>query len=375
MSRDIPSFMRIQHPYAPWMALGRVKGMGRVSFKKLAAHFADPTMAFSATAAELARIEGLDRAAIDGVQSFSAWDEVHEEIRKAEKAGVAIVPFKDSAYPPRLRTIADPPPCLYIKGDWRTDDDRAVAVVGSRSASEYGCRVARDLCRGLAKLGFTVVSGMARGIDAIAHTAALDAGGASVGVLGCGFGVAYPASNRPLYDRMVREGCLLTEFPPGMHPHAGSFPRRNRLISGIGMVTVVVEAGLPSGAITTADRALEQGRTVLAVPGPITSPTSAGCNRLIQQGAKPALSLGDVLEELGLPRPPEEDSVPPRVNLDELTPLQRVLWDALQAEPRHVDALVAATRTDARGVLSALTDLELRGLVSQRPGMVFGLAS
>jgi DNA processing protein len=215
-----------------------------------------------------------------------------------------------------------------------------------------------------------VVSGMARGIDAVAHTAALDAGGTSIGVLGNGFGVIYPLANRALYERMVRAGCLLTEFAPGDRPHAGSFPRRNRLISGLSLVTVVVEAGLPSGAVTTADKALDQGRTVLAVPGPITSPTSAGCNRLIQQGAKPVLSVGDVLEELGLPRPPEAA----RVNLDELSPLQRVLWDALLAEPQHVDALVAATGTEASGVLTALTELEIRGMVSQRPGMVFGLA-
>jgi DNA processing protein len=235
------------------------------------------------------------------------------------------------------------------------------------------------LAAGAAAAGVVVVSGMARGIDAVAHTAALDAGGTSVGVLGNGFGVVYPASNRALYERMVSEGCLLTEFAPGVRPFDGSFPRRNRLISGLCMVTVVVEAGLPSGAVTTADRALEQGRTVLAVPGPITSPTSAGCNRLIQQGAKPALSVGDVLEELGLPRPPEDDRRAgggvPRVNLDELSPLQRVLWDALLVEPCHVDALVAVAQTDVREVLTALLDLEIKGMVSQGRGMVFGVVS
>src|SRR5438132_13850592 len=160
---------------------------------------------------------------------------------------------------------------------------------------------ARILAEGVAQAGVVIVSGMARGIDAIAHAAALDAGGASLGVLGNGFGVVYPAANRPLYERMIAHGCLVTELPPGERPHAHTFPRRNRLISGLAGVTVVVEAAAGSGALITADCALDQGRAVLAVPGPITSPTSLGCNRLIQQGAKPALSVADILEELGVP--------------------------------------------------------------------------
>src|SRR2546428_7088376 len=183
----------------------------------------------------------------------------------------------------------------------------------------------------------------ARGIDSIAHAAALDAGGASVGVLGNGFGVVYPAANRALYERMIAHGCLITELPPGERPHAGAFPRRNRLISGLAGVTVVVEAAPGSGALITADCALEQGRSVLAVPGPITSPTSLGCNKLIQQGAKPALSAADVLEELGITpgRRPKVDqpgsTVPP-----DLTELQQALWRALGSEAKHVGALVAA---------------------------------
>jgi DNA processing protein len=227
------------------------------------------------------------------------------------------------------------------------------------------------LAGGVARAGVVVVSGMARGIDAIVHSAALDAGGATVGVLGNGFGVIYPAANRALYERMVRSGCLVTEFPPGERPHAGAFPRRNRLIAGLAMVTVVIEAAAGSGTHLTADAALDQGRTVLAVPGPITSPTSVGTNRLIQHGAKPALSVGDVLEELGMTERTEPAlpvGAPP-----ELEPLERMLWERMAAEPAHVDQLVAASRTDAAAVLSTLTSLELRGLVRQRGAMVFGL--
>ncbi|MGH7529852.1 MAG: DNA-processing protein DprA, partial [Gemmatimonadales bacterium] len=229
--------------------------------------------------------------------------------------------------------------------------------------------------------GAVVVSGMARGIDAIAHAAALDAGGRSVGVLGNGFGVIYPAANRALYDRMRERGCLVSEHPPGERPHAGAFPRRNRLIPGLVRAVVVIEAAVQSGAINTADEALAYGRNLLAVPGPITSPTSVGCNRLIQQGAKPALCAADILEEIGLPsgRGDMKDTAmalgtpAPRVPPPDLTGLQLALWTRLTTEPQHVDALVAAARTPPAAVLGALTDLELRGLVRQGPGMVFGL--
>jgi DNA processing protein len=184
-----------------------------------------------------------------------------------------------------------------------------------------------------------------------------------------------------LYDRMLAHGCLVTELPPGERPHAGAFPRRNRLISGLAAVTVVIEAAPGSGALITADFALDQGRTVLAVPGPITSPTSLGCNKLIQQGAKPALSPGDVLEELGLTLPDSQDSPghrpgvspPVRVLPPDLEPLERTLWESLAIEPRHVDQLVAAARAETGAVLTALTVLEMRGLVRQEPGMRFGL--
>ena len=223
-----------------------------------------------------------------------------------------------------------------------------------------------------------VVSGMARGIDAIAHGAALDAGGASVGVLGNGFGVIYPAANRALYERMVRHGCLITEHPPGERPHAGSFPRRNRLIAGLARAVVVVEAAAQSGAITTADAGLEQGRAILAVPGPITSPTSVGCNKLIQQGAHSALCAADILEAVGLAGGLADTALAlatpaPRVPPPDLSGLQLTLWSRLTTEPQHVDALVAVAHTAAADVLGALTELELRGLVRQGPGMVFGL--
>ena len=215
---------------------------------------------------------------------------------------------------------------------------------------------------------------MARGLDAVAHQAALDAGGTTAGVLGNGFGVVYPAANRELYDRVVAQGCLVTELPPGERPRVSTFPRRNRIIAGLAGVTVVVEAAPGSGALITADCALDQGRSVLAVPGPITSPTSLGCNKLIQQGAKPALTPADVLEELGLTPVSGETARgverPPAWPAD-LSEFERSLCETLGAAPAHVDTLVRATGLDSGNVLAALTGLELRGVVAQKPGMMF----
>ena len=275
----------------------------------------------------------------------------------------------DPEFPPQLEEIHDAPAVLYVWGDVSLLTRPTVAIVGSRDHTSYGADAARILAGAVAAQA-VVVSGMARGIDAIAHAAALDAGGRSVGVLGNGFGVIYPAANRELYERMLQTGCLLTELPPGERPHAGAFPRRNRLISGLAAATVVVEAAVGSGAIITADSALEQGRAVLAVPGPITSPTSVGCNRLIQQGAKPALCAADILEECGVALPTPAAAATP----GDLNPLQLSLWESLRAEARHVDALVAVAGRDTATVLTALTELEMRGLVRQEPGMRFTLA-
>lgn len=363
--------MPAQHPYAPWMALGRVKGMGRVSFKKLAAHFADPTMVFSAPAAELARIEGLDQAVIEGVKSFSAWDEVHGEIHKAEKAGVTIVPFSDSCYPARLRTIPDPPPCLFVKGDWRAEDDKAVAVVGSRSASEYGCRVARDLCRGLAKLGFTVVSGMARGIDGVAHESALDAGGRTVAVLGSGVDRPYPPEHVPLYRKIIQSGAVMSEFPLGTRPFAFNFPARNRLISGLSLGVVVVEATEKSGSLITAALALEQGREIFAVPGEVGASRSRGAHGLIRQGAKLVERVEDIIEEIapqlltrgsaGLQAARRE--LPPDAGAD-----NRKIWEGLKDRPVQIDELIERSGLTPSRVAEILLELELQGFVLQLPG-------
>ena len=281
-----------------WVALSRVPGLGCVSFKKLAGHFEDPTEALSASREALTEIQGLDQQVIDGLGNFSAWDEVEKEIIKAEKAAVKIVPFTDPTYPARLRMIPDPPPVLYLKGEIHREDEKAVAIVGSRSTSDYGRRVARDLCRGLASFGFTVVSGMARGIDGTAHETALNAGGRTIAVLGSGVDRIYPAEHEKLYRRIIENGAVISEFPMGTRPLAFNFPARNRLISGLSLGVVVVEATEKSGSLITAASALEQGREVFAVPGEVGASRSRGGHRLIRQGAKLVETVDDIMEEI-----------------------------------------------------------------------------
>ena len=360
---------------AAYLALAQVPGIGAARLRTLVAAFQSAGAALRAPHGAIAALPGFSRAAATAIRAGSP-QAGHDILDQLDRLEARVLLPDDPAFPPLLSEVPDPPALLFAWGDTALLVRPAAGIVGSRDHTPYGAEAARLLAAGVAGAGVVVVSGMARGIDAIAHAAALDAGGGSVGILGNGFGVIYPAVNRLLYERMVARGCLVTELPPGERPHAGAFPKRNRLISGLAGVTVVIEAAPGSGALITADCALDQGRAVLAVPGPITSPTSLGCNKLIQQGAKPALAPGDILEELGLPRAAQgaaEGGPPGRTPPPDLSALQRSLWETLRAEPRHVDALVATAGAETSAVLTALTELEMRGVVQQRPGMVFGL--
>lgn len=363
-----------RHENAPWLAFGRVKGLGGVSFKKLTARFADPTAAFSVSPAELAQVEGLQRDVIDGIVSFSGWAEIDDEIQRARDAGIAIVPFTEANYPARLRMIADPPPFLYVKGNILADDDKSVAIVGSRSASEYGRRIARDLARGLASLGFTVVSGMARGIDGTAHDSALQAGGRTIAVLGSGVERAYPPEHEMLYRRIGESGAVISELPIGTRPMAFNFPARNRLISGLSLGVVVVEATEKSGSLITATLAVEQGREVFAVPGEVGSSRSRGAHRLIRQGAKLVETVGDIIEEIApqlLDRSGSATQRAPRVLPQNASDGARKIFALLQENSLQVDQVIEKTGLPAARVLEILLDLELQGLLRQSPGKIY----
>ena len=366
----------VRDQYAPWLALSRVKGLGGVSFKRLAAWFADPTRALFASPTELEQVEGLHRDVVDELTHFTDWAAVDDELRRTRDAGIEIVPFNDPSYPERLRAIADPPPCLYIKGALRTEDEKAVAIVGSRSASDYGRRVARDLARGLASLGFTVVSGMARGIDGTAHESALQAGGRTIAVLGSGVERAYPPEHAGLYRRISENGAVISELPVGTRPMAFNFPARNRLISGLSLGVVVVEATEKSGSLITAALALEQGREVFAVPGEVGASRSRGAHRLIRQGAKLVESVYDIVEEIAPQLVRHRDGVaqPAPTLPANAADAARKLYSLLQEDSLQVDQLIERSGLPPAQVLEILLDLELQGFLRQAPGKVYSAA-
>ncbi len=358
---------------APWLALARVKGLGCASFKKLAEHFGDPRRAFSASEKELAQIPSLDKGAIEGLLTFSEWDEIRKEMRRISEAGARILPFTDRNYPARLRMIPDPPPFLYVKGEIREEDERAVSVVGSRSASDYGIKITRDLCQGLASLGFTVVSGMARGIDGEAHEATLGIGGRTVAVLGSGVDMVYPPEHEELYRKICRGGAVLSELPIGTPPFSYNFPSRNRLISGLSLGVVVVEATEKSGSLITAGLALEQGREVFAVPGEAGASRSRGPHRLIRQGAKLVEGIEDILEEIApqlLGRGSEQKStlpsLPPNMGFE-----ARRIFELVLARPLQIDEVIQTSGLSPAKVSEILLELEIQGLLKQLPGKRF----
>jgi DNA processing protein len=353
-----------------YVALALTPGIGPSRLGSLLARLGCAVDVLGATQEELEEVPHISKAAAAALREASA-DRAAAIVARAEALGGRALLPDDPEFPTVLREIPDPPTLLFASGRLDLLARPTVAIVGSRAHTRYGAEVTRHLAAGCARAGLVVASGMARGIDALAHEAALDAGGGTVGVLGNGLGVVYPSANRLLYDRMGREGALLTEFPPGDRPNVGSFPRRNRLISGLARVTLVVEAREKSGALLTVESALGQGRDVMAVPGPITSPVSVGCNRLIQGGSKPVLGLRDVLEEYGIAW---EGAPAARLPTD-LNEAERRVLAALGHTPRHVDDLAETLGTDAAETLATLTSLEIRGLAGQAPGKFFHTTS
>lgn len=361
---------------AAYLALALIPGMGPARLQTLLDACQTSLGAISAPLAFLESVPGLSRVAAGAIRgaSLAASSRILDQVGKA---GGVVVLLPDAEFPALLRHIPDPPPVLFAQGNLDLLRRPTVAIVGSRQHSPYGQEVCRALAWGAARAGVAVVSGMARGLDAVAHSAALDAGGATIGVLANGLGVIYPAANRALYERIVKEGLLLTEFPPGERPHAGSFPRRNRLISGLARVTVVVEAAVGSGALITAGTALEQGREVMAVPGNITSPVSAGTNRLIRDGAVPILESADLLQHYSDAEPIQLTPIaaalgPANAALPEtLSPEERELVEMIGPDPVLLDDLVHRSGRAVHKLLSTLCSLEIAGIVEQRPGRLF----
>jgi DNA processing protein len=356
----------------PWFELKAVPGVGNHLFKRLIECFGSPAAALRAPAAELERVEGISRRTVEAMSSHRATDAGRFEIEAACRGGFGIVTMTDPAYPRLLREIPDPPPMLYVHGELQSLE-RTIAVVGSRHATAYGVDTTHRLCADLAAVGFTVVSGMAVGIDAAAHEGALGGGGRTVAVLGSGLAKVYPPQHRRLFDRIAARGAVVSEFPIDAGPEAHHFPVRNRVISGMSLGTVVVEATRNSGSLITARLAAEQNREVFAVPGSVQSFKSTGTHTLIKEGAKLVENVQDILDELGFADAPGV----PAGRAKQRPPLSeeetRVL-DAIGPYPLHIDELVRKVSCDAGALSGILLQLELKGLVTQQPGKLFSAA-
>jgi DNA processing protein len=361
---------------AAYLALTQVPGMGPARLHTLLSIFKNALGAHSAPFALLRSLPGFSRAVATALKATPI-ETGRKLAETALRLGAEVLLPSDAGYPPLLRNIPDPPPVLFGLGNVTLLLRPAAAIVGSRDHTGYGAGVCRAVAGAAAESGVVIVSGMARGLDAVAHTAALDAAGGTIGVLGNGLGVVYPAANRALYDRVAAHGLLLTEFPPGERPQIGSFPRRNRLISGLSRVTVVVEAAVGSGALITAGAALDQGREVMAVPGNITSAVSAGCNRVIRDGAAPVLEAADLLQHF-----PELAAAASRtVALSSrplpqaLLPEERELAGLFGPDAVHPDELALKSRRPIGEVLGLISGLEIAGVIEQCPGRLFRLVS
>ncbi|MDQ3707551.1 MAG: DNA-processing protein DprA [Chloroflexota bacterium] len=358
------------HPQTPYyIALSKVPGVGAARVRRLLDHFGSLETAWRATLGDLLAA-GLDTKSAMSLVETRRTANVEADLEQLEKLGGRAVSWEDEEYPQRLKEVAGAPPVLYVLGEITPQDAWAVGIVGTRRATHYGKEATERIVAGLVQAGVTVVSGMARGIDTVAHKAALEAGGRTLAVLGSGLDVIYPPENRNLARQMVDEGlgAIITEYPLGTRPEPVYFPPRNRIISGLSLGVLVVEAAEKSGALITVEFALDQGRDVFAVPGPVTSRFSEGTNNLIKKGAKCVTCAADILEELDLNMVTEHVEAVRALPAD---PTERMLLEHLQDNTRHIDELTNLTSLPASTVSAVLTMMELKGLVKCIGGMQY----
>jgi len=348
-----------------WVGFNLVKGIGAVRLKQVLDFFGSLEIAWDSPIEGLLSA-GLSQKVVENFLQVRRQVDLDLIMSNIEKKQIKVLTWEDSDYPRRLKEINQAPPVLFVSGSINVEDDWAVAVVGTRRVTAYGRQVAAELARFLAQNGVTVVSGLARGVDAIAHQSALQAGGRTLAVLGNGVDIIYPPEHRKLACEIEAQGGLISDYPIGTPPDGVNFPPRNRIISGLSLATVVVEAGEKSGALITAEFAVEQGREVFAVPGSILAPQSEGTNKLIEQGARPLLKLTEILEVLKLEQIPEKQLAR---KMNPLNPTEKKILACLSHEPIHVDELTSTSGLPAGEVSATLTLMELKGIVSQVGGM------
>ncbi len=381
MSKPQPNSVNIEK----WLALIRADGVGPTTFAKLMKRFGSPDRALAASISELAKIEGIGFKTAEQIAATRDKFETVKELELAEKLGVWIINLEDQRYPPPLKQIYDPPPVLYVKGSLTRQDNLAISIVGTRRCSLYGQEQASRLAHFLSSAGFTIVSGMARGIDTAAHQGALAAKGRTIAAQGCGLSHIFPPENKRLLELIAESGACVSELPLQYEPKSENFPPRNRIIAGLSLGTIVIEGPLHSGALITARAALDNNREVMAVPGKIDSPLSKGAHRLIKQGATLVESVEDVMEALGYvgeqlqshvteaATEASEKMEAPLFNGKQfkLSDDEKKVYDALGKEPLHIDQIIADTNVPAGTVNAGLISLQLKGLIKQLPGNLF----
>lgn len=353
-----------------WIALNLIPQVGPVRVKRLLARMGSPERILSARTSELLEAEGIGRTQADLITGWESQVDLAQELRKIQERGLTILTQDDELYPALLKTIHDPPLVLYVWGEVTPKDHHAIGVVGSRHATPYGLNATKKMSFQIAYTGYTVISGLARGIDTAAHEAALAAKGRTIAVIGAGIGRLYPPENMALAERIAQNGAVISEYAVDRIADKQTFPYRNRVVAGWSSGLLVTEAPLKSGSLITAQQAVDQGRTVYAVPGPIDRPTSAGCNRLIQQGAKLVMNGDDVLDDLMVlfptaPSAPKVETPRPAValSLDE-----EILYKTIDQDERHIDELISLSGLTAATVNVTLMRLEMKRLIRALPG-------
>ncbi|MBE0534969.1 MAG: DNA-protecting protein DprA [Phycisphaerae bacterium] len=378
-----------EHRHSPdiekWITLIRAQGVGPTTFARLLKQFGSIDRALTASVAELAKVKGIGLRTAERIRASVGRFDVDKELALADKLNVQLMHAADKRYPPPLRAIYDPPPVLYVKGTLERGDSLAVAIVGSRRCSTYGAEQASRFAHVLASAGFTIVSGMARGIDTAAHRGALTAGGRTIAVQGCGLSQIFPPENGELFHKITQRGACVSELPLQYEALSENFPARNRIIAGLCMAVIVVEATERSGALISAQAAVDNNREVMAIPGKIDSPLSVGTHRLIKQGARLVDCVEDVMETLGrigdgLKGHVVAAAAEAEAQMDlplfdaarlNLADGERTVYESLDGEPRHVEEIIGATGLAAGAVNSALVSLRLKGLIKQLPGSMF----
>ena len=368
-----------------WLKLIRADSVGPVTFAKLIKHFGSTDCALGASVSELAEVDGIGFKTAEQIAATCDKFNTSAELELARKLGVWLINLDDERYPSLLKRIYDPPPVLYIKGSLTASDNLAISIVGSRRCSLYGQEQSSQFAHFLSSAGFTICSGMARGIDTAAHQGALSASGRTIAVQGCGLANIFPPENKKLFELIADSGACISELPLRYEPLPENFPPRNRIIAGLSLGTIVVEAAPNSGALITAGAALENNREVMAVPGKIDSPLSRGAHQLIKQGAKLVESVEDVMEALGYigerlqshvtvaAAKASERIEKPLFDVSQLNLSvdEKTIYDCLSKEPLHIEQIIAGTNLTPGGINAGLISLRLKGLIRQLPGSLF----